>query len=252
MTRFFYFLFLFPAYSYACSCVNLGTVYDFQQSEFVAKAKIMKVTPDRTNSEYHDAVIKIISLYKGEHIKTIKIHSSLNSSCSFLPTENSTWIIFAQRWQGILSFGYCSGSIHLDRTFDSIEYPNAAKNYGNTIKLRESVISFLSKNKLSNPNPSLLHAYNSKISSLKGYKNKNSFAVFQVDVNPDLSIATVNQLKKFQNRKLNKLANSSMKTDLKFANTSRKPLTKTTSVIVFCFFYQDDGINESFLSFFDV
>jgi len=252
--KLFYFvlIFLFPVFSYACSCAIEGVVNKFQQSEFVAKAKIVKIMPDTTNSDYHDAVIKIISLYKGEHLAKIKIMSSLNSSCSFLPEENSTWIIFAQRWQEMLSFGFCSGSINLDRTFDSIMYPNANRNYGNTIKLEEGVISFLCKNKIPNPNPSMLHASNTKISLLKGYKNKNSFAVFQVDVNSDFSIAAIKQLKKFQNRKLNKLVQDSMRTDLKFSNRRAQPLTKPTRVILFCYFYKYDDPDQSFLSFIDI
>ena len=250
----FYFVFalLFPVASYACSCAHYGVVHNFQQSEFVAKAKIIKITPDPKNSDYHDAVIKIISLYKGEHLDKIKIMSSLNSSCGFLPEESSTWIIFAGRLQGMLSFGFCSGGIDIGRTFDSAEYPNANRNYGNTIKLKEGVISFLCQNKIPNPNPFELHAFNTKISLLKGYKNKNSFAVFQVDVNSDFSIADIKQLKKFENGKLNKLVNDSMKTELTFVGKRGQPFAKPTKVILFCFFYQNEGSNQSFLSFIDV
>lgn len=253
-SKLFYFLlvYLFPTASYACMCAYEGVVKNFQESEFIAKAKIIKITPDSTNSEYHDAVIEIISLYKGVNLNKIKIMSSLNSSCGFLPVENSTWIIFAQRWQGILSFGFCSGSINVDRIFDSVQYPNAAKNYGNTIKLKEDAISFLSENSIFNPNPSLLRAYNTEIRSFKGYKNKNSFAVFQVDVNSDFSVAAIKQLKKFQNRKLNKLVFNSMKTKLMFTPRKGKQLAKPARVIIFCFFYQQNGSNQSCLSFFDV
>ena len=233
-------------------CGNVGVVRDYQQSEFVAKAKIIKTTPDPENAEYHDAVIQIISLYKGEHLDKIKILSSLNSSCGFLPQENSTWIIFAQRWKGMLSFRFCSGSINLSRTFDEVQYHNAAENYGKTIKLRENVITFLSEHSIFNPNPSMLWAYNMDIESFKGYKNKNSFAVFQVDVNADLSIVAIEQLRKFQNRKLNKLVFTSMKKNLKFTNKGGKPLLKPTRFILFCFFYQGGGAYQSFSSFIDV
>jgi hypothetical protein len=250
-SKFFYFLlvFLFPAASYGCSCSFQGVVNNFQESEFVAKAKIIKITPDLTNSDYHDAVIEIISLYKGEHIRKIKIMSSLNSSCNFLPVENTTWIIFAQRWQGMLSFGFCSGSMNMDRTFDAVQYPNAEKNYGNTIKLREDVITFLSKNSILNPNPSMLYAYNPELVSFKGYKNKNTFTVFQVDVNSDFSIGAIEQLKKLKNKKLNKLVFNSMKTKLTFGG---KPLAKPARIILFCFFYEQNGSEQSFFSFIDV
>jgi hypothetical protein len=252
-SKFFYFVlvFLFPFSSYACSCVRQNVAYTFQQAEFVAKAKIVKISPDTSNLDYHEAVIEIISLYKGTHLTNIKILSSLNTSCGFMPKENTTWIIFAHRWQGVLSFGYCSGSIDLDRTFDPVRYPNANSNYRNTIKLKQGVVSFLAKHKIPDPNPAMLYASNARISSLKGYQNKNSFAVFQVEVNSDLSIARVKQLKKFKNNKLNKLVYNSMRTDLKFQSMRGQPLSKPARVILFCFFY-DDGYNESFLSFLDL
>ena len=245
-------IFLLPGGLFACSCANEGVINNFQQSEFVAKAKIIKITPDSANSEYHDAVIEIINLYKGEQLSKIKIMSSLNTSCGFLPDENSTWIIFASTWQGVLSFGFCSGSMHVDEYFDPVKYPNAGKNWGNTVKLREGAITFLSSHKIFNPNPSLIRAYNSEIGSFKGYKNKNSFAVFQVDVNSDFSIAAIKQLKKFQNGKLNRLVFNSMKTKLTLAGKRGRPLGKPARLILFCYYYEQNGAHQSFLSFFDV
>ena len=242
-------MFLLPGGLFACSCANEGVVNNFQRSEFVAKAKIIKITPDSANSEYHDAVIEIINLYKGEQLSKVKIMSSLNTSCGFLPDENSTWIIFASTWQGVLSFGFCSGSMQVDEYFDPIEYPNGAKNWGNTIKLREGTIAFLSDHKIFNPNPSSIRAHSSEIGSFKGYKNENSFAVFQVDVNPDFSIAKIKQLKKFQNRKLNNRVFNSIKTNLKLGG---KHLAKPTQLILFCYYYEQNGSQQSFLSFFDV
>ncbi len=137
------FLFLFPGSLFACSCAYEGVVNNFQASEFVAKAKIIKITPDSANSDYHDAVIEIINLYKGKQLSKIKIMSLVNTSCGFLPDENSTWIIFASTWQGVLSFGFCSGSMQVDKTVDRVKYPNGAKIYGNTIKLKEDVLTFL-------------------------------------------------------------------------------------------------------------
>ncbi len=237
----FFLLLLFPVAASACSCGNLGIVDDFQQSKFVAKARIIRITPDPVNSDYHDAVIEIMSLYKGEHLSKIKIASSLNSSCRFLPVENSTWIIFARGGQGMLSFGFCSGSLEIGEPL--------ADNYGNLIKRTEGVLSFLSEHSIFNPNPSRLYPFNTEIKSFKGYKNRNSFAVFQMDVNPDFSIATIKQLKKFQNAKLNKLVLNSMKRDLTFILLGRKPLVKPARVILFCFFYPEDGSRQSYLGF---
>lgn len=243
---------LFPAKLLACSCAYEGVVNNFQQSKFVAKAKIVRVTPDTANQEYHDAEIEIIKLYKGEQLSKIKIMSSLNSSCAFLPDSNTTWIIFANVWQGILSFGFCSGSMQIDMKFDSVEYPNAGKNWSNTVKLRESVIAFLSEHNIPDPNPLLIRTFNTDIASFKGYKNKNRFAIFQVDVNSDFSIKEIKQLKKFQNRKLNNLVYDSMKKNLKLRGRSEKPIAKSTRLILFCYYYEEQGSFQSFVSFFDV
>nr|WP_157247092.1 hypothetical protein [Pedobacter panaciterrae] len=245
-------IFLLPGALFACSCANEGVINNFQQSEFVAKAKIIKITPDSANSEYHDAVIEIINLYKGEQLSKIKIMSSLNTSCGFLPDENSTWIIFASTWQGVLSFGFCSGSMQVDEYFDPVKYPNGAKNWGNTLKLREGAIAFLSDHKIFNPNTSLIRPHSSEIGSFKGYKNENSFAVFQVEVNSDFSIAKIKQLRKFENKTLNKLVFNSIKKNLKLSGRRGKPLAKPTRLILFCYYYEQNGSQQSFLSFLDV
>lgn len=142
--------------------------------------------------------------------------------------------------------------MHVDEYFDPVEYPKGAKNWGNTIKLREGAIAFLSDHKIFNPNPSLIRAHSSEIGSFKGYKNGKGFAVFQVDVNPDFSIAKIRQLKKFQNRKLNKLVFNSMKTNLKLSGKRGKPLAEPTQLILFCYYYEQNGSQQSFLSFIDV
>jgi hypothetical protein len=139
----------------------------------------------------------------------------------------------------------------MDRTFDPVQYPNAVENYSSEIKLKEGVISFLSKKGIFNPNPSLLRVNNSEIESLKGYKNNNSFAAFQVDVNSDFSITAVQQLKKLKNAKLNKLVLNSMKTKLKITGRRGKPLTKPAKVFLICYFYQQSGSRQSYLSLFN-
>lgn len=143
----------------------------FQQSQFVAKAKILKVTPDSANNDYHDADIELITLYKGERRAKIKILSVRNSSCFFLPSVNSTWIIFVSVSGGTLSFGSCSGSLELDRVFDTAQYPNAGENYSKKIALKQQVLEYLSSHGILNPNPPGLYFFSDNLRSVKGYKN---------------------------------------------------------------------------------
>jgi hypothetical protein len=154
-------------------------------------------------------------LYKGERLNKIKIMSAVNSSCRFVPVENATWIIFAQRSEGTLSLGFCSGS-HIQSKF--------------------------------------FHAQciQHEIESFKGYKNRNSFAVFQIDVNSNFSIAAIKQLKKFQNGKLNRFVFSSMQNKLTFANNGEKPLAKPSRIVLVCFFYQQRRSEQNFVTFNDL
>ncbi|SMC88540.1 hypothetical protein [Pedobacter africanus] len=245
-------LLLASAKTFACSCAPSLLTDNFQRSQFVAKAKILKVTPDPTNENYHDAEIELLTLYKGERLKKIKIHSVMNTSCAFLPSEKSTWIIFASVWEGKLSFGACSGSLELGRTFDAVAYPNANKNYSRSIELKQQVIAYLQKHNILNPNPFGFHVYNEQLKLLKGYKNKNRFAVFQLEVNKDLSITDLKLLQGFQNRALNKAVVSNVKENLKLRNTSGKPVLKPVRMVVFCYFYEQEDTHQSFLSFFDI
>jgi hypothetical protein len=237
----------------ACFCVSPLITDNFQRSQFVAQVKILKVTPDSNNTDYHDAQIEVLTLYKGERLKKIKILSKLNSSCAFLPSANSTWIVFASVWQGILNFDYCSGSYKLDVDFNG-QYPNATKNLSKSTMLKLQVLEYLSHHRIWDPNPSGLYAINAGLKTIKGFKNKDSFAVFQVDVNTDLSVNGVSILKKFQNNELTKIVFNNFKTDLKFVNPPHHTIPNPTRVIVFCYFYenQDPKTRESMVSLFDI
>ncbi|TCD01255.1 hypothetical protein [Pedobacter psychroterrae] len=83
----------------------------------------------------------------------------------------------------------------------------------------------MSKKKLFDPNPLHLTAFNENLEMIEGYKNKEGFAVFQVDLTTDLSIASIKILKKFQNHALTKAVFDSMKKDLALS----KPENKTTA-----------------------
>ncbi|TCD01268.1 hypothetical protein [Pedobacter psychroterrae] len=245
MTKFniilFHALLLLSTGAYACSCASIRVEDNFQHSQFVAKAKILKITPDPKNKSYHDAEIELITLYKGEHLKKLKILSTLNSSCRFLPSVNSTWLIFASEWQGVLSFGFCSGSLNLSETFDPIKYTKAERNYRRGIALKQQVLEYLSKKKLFDPNPLHLTAFNENLEMIEGYKNKDGFAVFQVDLTTDLSIASIKILKKFQNHALTKAVFDSMKKDLTISKPENKTTANPTRMLIFCYCHQFDS-----------
>jgi hypothetical protein len=239
-------IFTISSEAYACSCINFPLTYNFQRSQFVAKAKILKVTQDSSNGEYHDAEIELITVYKGERLTKIKILSRMKTSCSFLPTVNTTWLIFASMQDGMLSFGQCSGSLQTDRTFIPPYDTRGPKNYRKSIELKEEILEYLRDHNI-NPNPPGLAVSNLALESIRGYKNKSNFAVFQIDINPDLSIAGIKVLKKFQNGALNRAVLKQMKANMTFSIGEPK-LTKPVQITIVCSFYEGTPATKSMVS----
>lgn len=240
-------LFSSPAV-FACICSPESLTEIYQKSHVVAKVKILKLTPDAIDQRYHHAAIEMVTLYKGEPLTKIYIESELNTSCAFLPSINSTWIIFASVWQGKISFGMCSGSIQLDTTFDTVLYPNATENHDSSVKMTQQILQYLSDHDIQKPNPIGLFSFNEGLNTIKGYNNDNKFAVFQVDVNADLSVNKIKTLTKFQNNKLTKAVLYSMKSDLKFVKANPRVVSNPNKIIIFCYFHKNQNDEYGYVS----
>ena len=176
-------LMLVSVETFGCYCGFTPFLETYQRSDFIATAKISKVIQDNKNENYHDIEIEGINVYKGTPLNRLKIESSLNSSCAFLPSENTTWLIFASKDQnGFLSFGSCSGSIQIDRQFDLVEYPNLDIKYKKSVDLKLEALNFLKRSNISTVNKFNLITNDYSICSddLKGFKEKNRFAVFDI------------------------------------------------------------------------
>lgn len=246
-------LLLFSVQAFACDCSYSLLTKNFESAKFVAKIKFLDIPPDFTDEEYHDADIQVLEVYKGSRLSTIKIHSWLNSSCAFMPSVNSTWIVFADEWQGKLSFHYCSGSFDLTRTFNDPEYPDADRNYSKEIKLKEQVLDFFSKQRISKVNAGGLSVSPQGLKMIKGYKNNNRFAVFQINVNANLSITKVSSLKKFNNRNLQQAVLRSVEHSTIGADASKgQQLSAPKSVILVVYFYEQWKSDKSFVSMIDL
>ncbi|MES2829765.1 MAG: hypothetical protein V4687_16525 [Bacteroidota bacterium] len=235
---------------FACDCIPSSLTQKFQKADFIAIVKLVKIRPDKSDLSYHDAEIKLIKLYKGDRINAIKIHSLVETSCGFLPTENSTWLIFAYKWEGKLSFDYCSGSSQLDIIEDEGEYPKSTGGFKRHNSLQIESLDFLKRHKIANLNPQNLAIVPPELESIKGYKNRNRFAVFQVNVDVSKTVTNVTTLRKFQNEELNKLITDKFKTELKFGNSL--PLTKPAQLFIFCYFYEKEKRYPSFLGYSDL
>lgn len=244
---------LISAQAFACSCSTSPLTARFQESQLVAKVKFLDIRQDPADEDYHDARIQVLALYKGVGVTEIKIHSQLMSSCAFLPEVNSTWIIFAAEWQGKLSFHFCSGSFDLGRTFDNSRYPEAEKNYRDETQLKEQVLEFFRLHHITHPHTSQLSISMKGLDSLTGFKNSNRFAVFQLNMNTDLSISKITSLRRFRNNKLHKavldiIKNSEVNVGLPEGTTPTQP----SLVIVVVYYYPQRNPEENFLTMYDL
>ncbi|RZL34248.1 MAG: hypothetical protein EOO96_10445, partial [Pedobacter sp.] len=186
--------------TYACSCVPTSLQDKFRSNDFIALAKITEVTPDDKNKEYHNIEIKIINLYKGEQTTKIKIHSFLNSSCAFFTEKNSTWLIFANKYDGDLVFGRCSGAIQEDKKFDLVKHPPVAVGYKESLGLKLSVLNWLKENKISLKNQYDVRFWIPKenFEILKNFNgNTSDFAVVEYEITKNLKLRKTRLLKGF-------------------------------------------------------
>lgn len=190
-----YLFFLFILYSgnlMACSCVTPSFMSLYYQSDFIAKAKILKVTPAGNNSEFNEITIQIIELYKGEMITSIKAVSYLKDGYGIVLTENSTWLLFANiNAQGTLRFDYCSGSEQIDKEFDLVHYPKLKQRFEKWLDRTIDLLHFLKKEKLAQTNEFSLgikYALPDK-ENLEGYVvSKQTFAIYELTVLKDMNV----------------------------------------------------------------
>ncbi|MDB5120617.1 MAG: hypothetical protein JWN56_1835 [Sphingobacteriales bacterium] len=249
------FLILISIETFGCSCGTTPFLIKYQRSEFIATAKILKVVQDDKNEDYHDIEIELINVYKGIPINKLKIESALNSSCSFLPPENTTWLIFASKdRKGFLSFGFCSGCEQIDLQFDLVKYSNLNTKYKNSIELKLEALRYLSRSKVSSVNRFSLLTNDYAICSdgLKGFKEKNRFAIYELKVNQDLTISKIKTIKRFNNKELSKKLTSCLENNLKINVNKVKTIQEKTNLVVIYFYYLADEKNPSFITIWDL
>lgn len=250
-----FFLILISKETFSCSCINTPLLEKYQRSDFVAKIKITKVIHDENNKDYHDIDFELISIYKGESINKIKIASVLNTSCSFLPSENTTWLIFASRDRnGFLSSSACAGSEQIDQTFDLLMYPNLDVKYKKSIDLKLEVLEYIKGKKLTIDNKFKLTPTNYRLclDDLKGFEEKNRFAVYQVIVNRDLSIKNIKVFKRFNNKDLSKKLTSCLQDNMKISAQNMKVISEKAKMIIIYFYYSAEENNQGFVSIWDL
>lgn len=254
-TIFISFLFI-TNYVFSCQCMTLKLIDRFQKADFIAEVKIIKVSEYNSENYYQSADVEIIELFKGSRINNIKISNNLRSSCGLFVPENSVWLIYAQTdHNGNLSFGYCSGSIQIDKIVISKKYPNAEKNRKKSIEQKLSVLKFLSAQKIKTINEYNLRLTYSKAceNDFKGYEvHKIKFAIYEVYIEKDLTISKIEPLQEFDNKQLSEEILRCMKENLKVDNRKISKILDTTKIEMIFYYYESDKGYKSFISEFDL
>ena len=248
--------FFITSSSFACDCVEDILVHRVQNSDFIAKIKVLKVSEPTEDGEYQDAEIEVLELYKGNKITTIKIYSQLSTDCNLIVPENTTWLVFAQiNRSGFLQFGLCSGSMQLDRKMNSRDYPNAETNWIKSINQKISVLQYFKSKHIEHPNE-----YNLQLKSIvplgdlfKGYEGENiKNAVYQLTIEKNLFISKIKAIKEFDNQKLSNALLQYLKENKKVDTRKFSGIKKRTQLIVVYYFYPAEGDYRSFISEFDL
>lgn len=240
----------------ACSCATSPLVQRVAHSDFVGVAKIVGINPDPKNEMFHDLDIEIIELFKGERLSSLKIRSALNTSCAFFADENTTWLIFASRDKnGILSFGFCSGSLQFDRYTEATEYPDAAESFKRSLELKLSALRYMKQKGIVPVNEFNLHTFVSMdcLKAFNGYDLNERFAIYQVTVNPDLSIGEIKPLKEFGNTALKAGLPDCIENEAKvWSGNPNDSIPHKTHIIIIFYYYPAEKKDESFIGPYDI
>ncbi|WP_157974378.1 hypothetical protein [Lewinella sp. IMCC34183] len=243
----------YVSFARGCSCVTDLIVDRVESSGFIAAVTILDTRPVDTLDGYHRVKIRIEELYKGTPRTEILLHSQLNSSCAFLPRTGSQWLLFAQTFQGKLSFSYCSGNEEITRT----KWAGATRANRNHYAGVSRVIGFLRYLRANDIEPTNTYGlgigYTDDADQLRGYANpEQDFALFRIRVDEDLNIRKVTGLKRFANRKLDRAIRRGIRASGKAYRWKWDSIPTATEVYLAVFYYGKEGDAPSFVSCFDL
>ncbi len=246
---------------FACVCMPTSLLDLTAKADFIATANILEISQDRENNEYYNLEIEVAELFKGQRASTLRLRGNMGS-CSLYTPKNTEWLIFAYEGKdGELTFGYCSGTIQLDkysnseiysRKYSKEELEKLNDNYRNKIKLKTQLLRYLKNQKIEPSNAFDLRIYfvDDCLKLIRGFEEKTErFSLYELTINSDLSIEKVLALKEFENEKLNlSLANCIKNGITVYKNANEKSIPKKTKIVIGLRYYPAKGKRESFVS----
>jgi hypothetical protein len=224
----------------------------YQQSDFIAVAKITNIDSSLHEQDQRDIEIEIITLYKGIAVTKLKIENHLNNNCGIYTPVNSTWLIFANKnKEGTLSFDYCSRSVQLDPItnpyYDALTKSRLEASISRMLKVLEFLKkyqhSFISKTNI------LVNESSRLDSSLKDLDEQAyNFAAYELIVEPGQAMHQIKTLKPFQNIVLTKSLEEHLKTAKVYPYPKDIQINSAQRILILFFFYAKEDIYPSFVS----
>ncbi len=249
---------------FACVCFPMKLMERYIRSDFVATAKIIDIARDGQNEDFHTAEISIATLYKGSAINSLRIYTSLNSSCGFYTPKNTTWLIFASKNNsGDLVFGSCSGSEQVDKTYDSEYFVRKyteeeliairAKRY-KTIQQKLEVLQYIKDSDLYPTNEYRLKTYfmDECLWQPRSFTiTTPPYAFYELAVDTNLKIKMIKPLKELGNAPLDAALLNCIKEHTILRGPKNKKSIPTDTKLTLClYFYEGTDTYESFVSSF--
>jgi len=238
-------IFFYSAGVLACTCDDPMITEKFIQSDFVAKAKIVRNYKNESSKELYKADIVISELFKGEKQTSIYVagrsDGNMGSSCAIFIPENTELIIYAQKNEdGKYSVGMCSGLLYL-------------KNQNLKRQKRELDIlkMFKSKNinfadKISYREKAKLHK---ELEQFQGIELEKSYGIYEITFASDLTIKYVVEISGFENPVDQQLIDIIEKTEwTSFDKGIKDKVPEDSKLLIGIYYYPKEKDDPSFLS----
>jgi hypothetical protein len=226
-------------------CGILSFTEHFENADYVAIGKILKVYPNESDEEIYKADIQEVNLIKGQKISSIYVggrsDGKIGSSCSIYTPEGKEYIFFGKKNKdGLIVFGECSGTRDLDYVKEKTSY------------ILEALEILKNKSKDFTGHPPVVNfsALYPTLQEYKGIPMKEKFALFEVEFHEDLKVEKVKILKGFGSEVDQKIVTSLLQSTGWKIQYSKDKFTvpKGTKKLIGVYYYEADDENPSFLS----